>query len=305
MIKSYLDNVLLPKLISFGATSKVAHIVKDDVHKRLISIISRWDQQEFRDTVLLTGLEESFFYEPEADLKIKSLVVVAIRNSLIEDMKSTIKAAKNLGLPKRIIDDQTIKIITYEAIKYFNEFDFNSLAIKSSDLDDSSDPYRNLKDKFPLAWKAMYNLSLCQKYIQYPPLETTIQHSPILINSVPSIKMHGTEEEVQSGLDSTIDIKLQQILELVIRGEQPFFFCDCFKMISRNPAKLFNVVNIVLTAGAPVVTSNYYISNGYVARREKLLRPAHNKKDMALKLNNTFGLRKSHSNILKIMRASI
>ncbi|GAA0387409.1 hypothetical protein [Paenibacillus motobuensis] len=299
IVEEYLENILLPRIISFGATTESASIVKNDIHTRLLSIISQWNDEEFRNTILFTGLEEACFYDSEASLDIKCLVVVAIRNSLLEDMKSTIRAAKKLGLSKPIIDDNTIKIITHEAIQYFNKHDFKCLSFQRPNNNEDSNPYVNLKDKYPVAWEAMKQLSQCINYIQFPSLEIPSQKPSILINPA---NISGTKTEVQSGIDPTIDSLLQQILNLVIEGKQPFFFCDCFKMISRNPDKLFKILNLVLSSNAPVVTINYYISNGYVARRTNLLRPAHNESDIVLKLRNLSGVRKTHANILKIMR---
>ncbi|CAM3906819.1 hypothetical protein COLU111180_13675 [Cohnella lubricantis] len=236
-------------------------------------------------------------------MDIKSLVVVAIRNSLIEDMKSTIYAAKKLGLSKQILDDSTIKIITYDAIKYFSENELNEISINFSSLEETSDdPYLHLKESYPIAWEAMKNLSQCTNYMQYPTLEYAQPKSIVTIN--PNEKSR-TMTEVQSGIDPRIDNLLQQILNSVISGRQPFFYCDCFKMISRNPDKLFKVIDIVLSSSAPVVTTNYYISNGYVAKRSKLLRPAHDEDEILVKLKDTSGLRKSHLEILKIMKTSM
>ncbi|AIW40945.1 MULTISPECIES: hypothetical protein [Paenibacillus] len=235
-------------------------------------------------------------------MSIKSLVVVAIRNSLIEDMKSTIHAAKKLGLSKQIIDDSTIKIITYDAIRYFSEYELNQITINFTSQEETSDPYFHLKERYPIAWEAMKHLSQCANYIQYPSLECAPPKSIVTIN--PNEKSR-TMTEVQSGIDPKIDNQLQQLLNFVISGGQPFFYCDCFKMISRNPDKLFKVIDIVLSSNAPVVTTNYYISNGYVAKRSKLLRPAHDTDEILIKLKDTSGLRKSHLEILKIMKTSM
>ena len=46
-------------------------------------------------------------------------------------------------------------------------------------------------------------------------------------------------------------------------------------MISRNLDKLLSILEFVLACGKPVVTINYYLSNGLVLRRRRLWRPAH------------------------------
>ncbi|EFM09507.1 hypothetical protein PaecuDRAFT_3554 [Paenibacillus curdlanolyticus YK9] len=301
LIEDYVENILLPQLIYYGANVQSASEVKRDIKYRLASVINLWKQPEIRNTILLTGLEEAYYYKPDADLLTKSLVVVAIRNSLIEDMKSTLAAARRLGLSKVIIDDKLIREITGKAINYFNKHDPNTVAI--SLVDNANNPYIDLSSKYPIAWEAIKNLSQCKSYTKYNPIECDQASSTIFINPKMSDGMKTVE--VQSGIDPTITDQLQHILNFVMEGKQPFFFSDSFKMISRNVDKLFKVLNIVLSSNAPVVTVNYYISNGYVAKRSNLLRPAHFESEVIDKIKDVSGLRKTHAAILKSVKASI
>ena len=52
------------------------------------------------------------------------------------------------------------------------------------------------------------------------------------------------------------------------------------------------------------MTSNFYISNGYVAKRKDLLRPAHTK-DMEGNLNQFGGLRHTHLKAFKAVSQSM
>ena len=65
-------------------------------------------------------------------------------------------------------------------------------------------------------------------------------------------------------------------------------------MITRNPRKLFSVLEFVLASGRAVVTHNYYVRNGYVARRTPLVRPAHDVSDLRMKFHDTSGLLPGH-----------
>ena len=50
------------------------------------------------------------------------------------------------------------------------------------------------------------------------------------------------------------------------------------------------------------VTSNYYISNGYVSRRSKLLRVAHTDKELDISMRNITGLSKRHAKVINDSR---
>ena len=60
----YVSRILLPHLRSFGLATPQQLIVVDDVHRRLHSLLARWQDLPFRRTILTLGLEEATFYEP-------------------------------------------------------------------------------------------------------------------------------------------------------------------------------------------------------------------------------------------------
>jgi len=49
---------------------------------------------------------------------------------------------------------------------------------------------------------------------------------------------------------------------------------DSFKALTRNIEKLLLVMEYLLQHDVPFVTSNYFITNGYIERRAKLLKAA-------------------------------
>ena len=51
-------------------------------------------------------------------------------------------------------------------------------------------------------------------------------------------------------------------------------------MLSRNFEKVLHVLQIALENKKIFLTSNYYISNGYIEKRKIILRAAHNEKDV-------------------------
>ncbi|MEK4297782.1 hypothetical protein [Paenibacillus sp. FSL R5-0914] len=295
IIKDYLENHFEPMLAQFAVNDETIFKVSSDVHSRLSSILHRWNDSSFRSTILLHGVEEAFYYEPQGEIEIKALITVAIRNSLLEDIASTNEAAMKFGLRRPVISDEQIKYITSNAIVFFNKQNFESTSYEIESIE--SDPFGHLSTRFPLAWYVMHKLSQCSNYITFEvPNELKITHS-LLEKQSESKKF----VQVQSGMDPFIDQTLSEILHKIKNGEQPFFFCDSFKMITRHPEKLYRIIEEVLNAKAPIVTFNYYISNGYVARRSQFLKVAHSEKDLKYKFTNFNGLRKAHLEIIKKM----
>ena len=100
IIDKYLAVCLVPQLASLRLTKRQIKLVCQDVSSCLGSILHRWNDVPFRKTVLLAGREESEFYVPSsADEDARALVVVGIRNTLVEDLASDWPYAR--GSPRR------------------------------------------------------------------------------------------------------------------------------------------------------------------------------------------------------------
>ena len=99
---------------------------------------------------------------------------------------------------------------------------------------------------------------------------------------------------VLSGMDPSFDPGLLGFLKQIDKGTMPFFFSDSFKGITRNPQKLCQIIDYVLSRGASVVTHNYYLGPTYASRREPVLRPFHFLNEVTEKLANQAGLRRRH-----------
>ncbi len=76
---------------------------------------------------------------------------------------------------------------------------------------------------------------------------------------------------------------------------------DCFKGLSRNFEKILHVLQIILQRGKAFVTCNYYISNGRIEKRRKILRAFHCEEDMFDNVRNLKGLPTFFRNVLKEM----
>ena len=83
----YVTSILRPQPQTAGLNSRQQSIVVSDARHRLNSLLTHWHDSPFRRTALLLGVEEASFYEPATvDLDIRSMVVVGVRNSLVEDL---------------------------------------------------------------------------------------------------------------------------------------------------------------------------------------------------------------------------
>jgi Resolvase, N terminal domain len=145
-IDGYCFGVLAPQLQRYGVEQHGIDRIVADSNSRLHGILSRWHDEDWRDTLLEMGREEGIFFLPaDTPLAIRSLVVVAIRNSLLEDWH----VKREYGGQGRKIDDIRMRWITAEAIRYFD-------ACALSTLPDASffpeNPFAELEQQFPLAW---------------------------------------------------------------------------------------------------------------------------------------------------------
>ena len=71
-----------------------------------------------------------------------------------------------------------------------------------------------------------------------------------------------------------------------------------FKHVSRNPLKLYLILEYLLCSGCEIVTPNYFLTNGRVARRQNLLRPAHDNCEIGPALRIADGLVPMHRRAL-------
>lgn len=79
------------------------------------------------------------------------------------------------------------------------------------------------------------------------------------------------------------------------------FYVDCFKGLSRNFEKILHVLQIILQSEKAFVTCNYYISDGRIEKRKKILRASHSQKDMFDNVRNLKGLPPFLKSILEEM----
>ena len=302
-INQYIDEILYSQLLRFNIKESYIKEITENIKKQIYSIIYNWDDMYFRKALLVIGEEEAKFYEPEAELDIKSFVVIGIRNSLIENVFSD--EGKIFGL-KEEIPEANVKLITSEAIIYFRELDLNKICkeIKCMDINDK---YRNLANKYPMAWEALCKLGNCiGKKVIY---KNTVPNKKMKISDLKKgyIKKEESSciivKETQSGINPEFSDDLIDCLNEIIESEDvSIFYTDCFKMITRNFEKLLKIIEILLENNKIILTSNYLITESYIGKRENLYKASHSTKDVMNKMEHPdffSGLSKTHQNILR------
>jgi hypothetical protein len=291
------QSALVPRLRSLGLSKRQWEIVADDVTQRLESVLSHWNDESFRRTILVLGTEGASFWEPRtASLEIRSLVVVAVRNSLIEDLGASRPYFQALQSRKPLVSDDRMPWITTDAIGYFEVADLDGLQIEPT-----RDLFGDLPRRFPNAWHVLSLLGdSSDSAIAFElPME---ESEPI------DLPAFGTNVErhtvVASGIDPRLDDQLLNVITLVQAGELELFFSPSFKSITRNPEKLLSVVEYVLRFGGTVLTQNYLLSPTYLARRNPLLRPIHYNSELEAQLANSEGLSERHKGALALLISS-
>lgn len=153
-IQEYLDNMLNSGLREIKY--RYRELIVADIKDRMCALLTRWDEEDFRKTVLFVTDEEASFYEPDADNDVRRFVVATIRNSMLE-----IAASVNCNQFKmqEPLSNETIKSITTNAILYFKQCEFDTLKREVRNIK-YTDVYEAAIRKYPLAWEMLKEAAL-------------------------------------------------------------------------------------------------------------------------------------------------
>jgi hypothetical protein len=290
VVQGYTQSVLVPQLRSLGLTKRQREIVADDVTQRLESLLSHWSDLPFRRAVLTIGTEEASFWEPRsANLEIRSLVVVTVRNSLVTDLNASRAYTPGLRSGKELLPDQQMPWITSEAINYFQAANLDTVQVQPN-----RDMFGSLPRRFPNAWHALSLLGNSSDRETACKLPMTEAEPVDLAARYASIK----HTEIESGFDPGLNDFLAEVLRKVASKELELFLSSSLKGITRNPEKLLSIIDHILRFGGTVLTPNYFLSPDYLARRHPLLRPAHFSSEVAAQVANPDGLSERHREAL-------
>ncbi len=279
-IEEYLYNVLGNQLgeIKYRYRERILN----DIKNRMCSLLSRWNQEDFRRTILFVTDEEALFYEPAAPKDVKRFVVAAIRNSMLEVAASVNCNELKMREP---LSDEKIRIITSSAICYFKECQFETLQEEARNLR-YIDVYGEAIQKYPLAWTVLKRAAAANNSEEeFEKIQGANQR-----NIGEDFGINTCKTAICDGYSLEFDDYLKETLGDVVSGRAEIFYVDSFKGLTRNFEKILHVLQIVLQHENAFVTCNYYISNGRIEKRKKILRAFHSEKDMFDNMRNINGL---------------
>jgi len=291
--EKYFNEILMPKLKTLGLSRREIGLVVSSAREQMLSCIYHWNDIKFRKTILFAGEEEGFHYLPAVSRSVRAFVVVTLRNSALETIHS--KKQKGNGH----ISDANMREITSTASKYFRNVDFESLSSNMAKVE--YDKYGELARKYPIAWEAFTELACSDNNITvYNPLDPSQISAQGTLYNLPILSSEHYPDKnskvivVEDGYSSEINAELSNRLALKIP-----LLVDGLKTLSRNIEVVLSVAEHLLRNELMLITTNYFISNGYVERRRNLLKPGSNAKEIAENLLNTRGISKAHEMWLK------
>ena len=267
--------------------------IVNDIKNRMCSLLSRWDREDLRRTVLFVTDEEALFYEPIAEDDVRRFVAATIRNSMLEVAASVNCNQFKMQEP---LSDEKIKSITTAAICYFKQCDFKTLQNETGNLE-YVDVYEEAIRKYPLAWAVLKRAAMAGNAVDvFDKL-----HEEKYENSGEIFFENKLKKVICDGYSLEFDDVLKEELSNIISGRLDMFYVDCFKGLSRNFEKILHVLQIILQSEKAFVTCNYYISNGRIEKRRKILRAFHNQKDMFDNMRNLKGLPPFFKSVMESM----
>lgn len=264
-----------------------------DIKNRMCSLLSKWDDEEYRRTILFVTDEEALFYEPYAATEVKEFVVAALRNSMLEVAASVNCTQFKMQDP---LSNEKIRQLTSDAIVYFRQCSFASLREEAQSME-FKDVYGQAIKKYPLAWDVLKKTALMTgEILEFAGADQTVSEY-----EDQKLDCRKYDKVICDGYSLEFDEYLEEALGNLISGHTEVFFVDSFKILSRNFEKVLHVLQIILENGRTFVTCNYYISNGYIEKRKEILRAAHSEKDVLKNLRNMRGTQAELRTILKGM----
>ncbi len=293
-MKEILEYLSKLKALLDGFGLKNNENIIENVQKQMVSLLRLWNNKEVRNGIMFFSKEEAKFYLPKCNIDISSFVVCTIRNSLIETAHSDFY--KEYSFEVQLSSEQ-IKKITIQAIGYFKNISLEKIC-HELDNDDKDNYYLNIVNSYPLAWHIILEIANMKKHESHfskKIYEQKIVYLPLAKKQLPNEK----NIVIEDGYATSFNTFLCESLENAVNSEQKVFFTDSFKYISRNFEKNIKILQYLLERDCSYVNFNYFISNGYLAIRNNLLKPAHDAKEIRYKFKNNNDLTSKHKKALK------
>lgn len=271
-IDIYIQKILKKQLSRLKFSNYGLYSIIENVKSQLNSIIKHWNDTDFINAIFCTVIEEGHFYEPYINDKIGNLVVLGIRNSLLEIAASV--DYKRYGL-KNPLSNKDIKLITSSAIEYFKDIDIDSLSKKISMEDDY---YYDIVKKYNVTYDALVKLGNCSSdnlEIEFEKYNDKPYVFDEILNYKDVKNIGNVVKTITNGISDELPDALIKLLKGILDKESSLFYVDSFKYLSRNFELNLKVLQLLITNNAMFLTNNFLITNGYVSRRNNIVRSSH------------------------------
>jgi hypothetical protein len=211
-----------------------------------------------RNALIAPFIEEVVDYEPRrASLPLKAAVTVVLRNSLLEEEH----AAQRVGA-------NDVQVMTTVAAAPLAQLLNARFQRPLSPLPDS--PFAHLKTTYPRAWAALQaaadTLADGGRRAYHVPDDAPI---PSLPRAEQVIAARPSKQDARSVIQSAIDPAFNQqhfdlLQQAIAHSPKLPFYVSSLSRISRNSDKLLYVIELLLSHGVPILTSNYLLRAGDV-----------------------------------------
>lgn len=251
LISAYVTEILGGWLSLHGAPEKEAARALEDVHARLSSLARVWGTPAGH-ALLGAYRELTDGHEPaELPAWTRELALVGVRNSELE----------TLHLESHILQADW-RVLTQAAAFALRGFD----QLPPGDLDAVADPFAGVAEGSPAAaaaFAALYELPMGQEATWDASLVGSGQEFGLEVATVP-VSPEGYD--ILHAMDPRVP---KRFMTTFFAEDRPdVLIVPSFKHISRNPAKLFPLVEEALRRGMTIATNNCCLTSGQVRRRD-------------------------------------
>jgi hypothetical protein len=226
-----------------------------DVRARLLGLAARWGTREAR---VLTApyLELAEVHAPtELDIPIRLLALVGVRNSDLE----TLHLADH-------IKDYDWRVLTQAAAFALSDF----AVLPAGDCATDHDPFAGIVEAHPTA-AAAFEVLADMRPGDTREWQVPDRPPPELDAEIVVVPVTPEGYDQQHAMDRRVTRRQAAMLEAQAAGntDTDGWAVPSLKHISRNPRKLFAMVDYLLGRGVTVATANVFIQPGLVRRREE------------------------------------
>ncbi|WP_327067571.1 hypothetical protein [Kitasatospora sp. NBC_01302] len=255
---------MLPRLlVKAGASREKADLVARDVAGRAQATVAL--PAEYFDVLITPFLEEVTQHRPiNAPAWLRAAVVVVVRNSSLEELHAL----------NGLLSNRDIAAITEAAtvpLRALLEAPAQPIGLN---------PLAGLDVRYPRAWACMAALSDLMAASHEGEINYESPHGPMpmlprsdeLVQVKESSAIKGVNRAnavVASAVDPRFDQALIGLMKQIQAGAAEVVPLSALSRLSRSSEKQFRVLEFLLAHNATVLTTNYLLSPGAVAVRER------------------------------------